>query len=698
MNRYKGSVSIYFVFAITLIISVIMSVTEIARINCQKLYLQIATDAGLDSMASLYHRKLNEYYDLYGVEYRTSDELCTEYMGYIYPYFVDEDRYIRNWYISNINQEGINLSFKTLLDEKNLEREILKYTKYKLLGKIISFLGKDLSINNENDLDKLIDESKELFEEKEKSSIYSEIHKRYFDFADDIKKLEDYGRKIKAYVDKVNSSISSLKTISTSGSKSNAETASKKINELNSNISKLEDNLSNFKDKMSDFRQVVNDSYDLYERDVLSGRYEFDDEIIEFVESEFKHFISFVDEESDMNKAVERGFEDSKAILNMSSEHKKTMDYYLAEFERIEKALKEERRKKSSERDPDTIKALNEEKKSLQSDLSDELKDIKEAYKETKLEQIQITTSSTYDTENENLINKIIGMKDGVLINLIIGRDKLDAISDERESHRRFNIMSSNNTISVDKLILGEYELDKFNYYNKNLLGEKTKSGSEKLEIERLISGKESDLENIKEVINRIMLIRIAMNVLHIYKDAGKRQTVRQFAITLFSGFSPLMVEAMFLVLITAWGIAQSVVDLKRIMNNERVKFMHDNESWTLLIENIFSVARESINVEDGSRDDEGFTLNYKDYLRILLASTNQSTINERIVGIIEHNMKSEQENFDVEKLIYSFNVENKFNCKHFFTNFTFVEANDVKLYNEYLISCSGYRSFYDDK
>ena len=33
MKRYRGSVSIYFVFAIILIISVIMSVTEIARIN-----------------------------------------------------------------------------------------------------------------------------------------------------------------------------------------------------------------------------------------------------------------------------------------------------------------------------------------------------------------------------------------------------------------------------------------------------------------------------------------------------------------------------------------------------------------------------------------------------------------------------------------------------------------------------------------
>ena len=112
MKRYRGSISIYFVFAIVLIISVILSVTEIARINCQKLYLQIATDSALDSMASLYHRKLYKYYSLYGVEYRTLDMLETEYLEYMYPYFMNEDVPINNWYIADIDQDNINKKIK----------------------------------------------------------------------------------------------------------------------------------------------------------------------------------------------------------------------------------------------------------------------------------------------------------------------------------------------------------------------------------------------------------------------------------------------------------------------------------------------------------------------------------------------------------------------------------------------------------
>ena len=125
MKKYSASISIYFTFAIVLIISVILSVTEIARINCQKLYLQIATDAGLDSMASLYHRKLYDYYNLYGVEFRTKEMLEEEYLTYVKPYFENEGQVINNWYVAKINAGNVDLKFETLTDDTYLEKEIL---------------------------------------------------------------------------------------------------------------------------------------------------------------------------------------------------------------------------------------------------------------------------------------------------------------------------------------------------------------------------------------------------------------------------------------------------------------------------------------------------------------------------------------------------------------------------------------------
>ena len=66
------------------------------------------------------------------------------------------------------------------------------------------------------------------------------------------------------------------------------------------------------------------------------------------------------------------------------------------------------------------------------------------------------------------------------------------------------------------------------------------------------------------------------------------------------------------------------------------------------------------------------------------------------MVGIIEKNIQNVQSNFDFSKLIYSFDTKNDFSCRHLFTNFVFVPAKDVVLYDEYKIPINAYRSFYD--
>ena len=80
--------------------------------------------------------------------------LETEYLEYMYPYFMSEDSPINNWYIANINQDNINLDIKTLADNYYLEKEIVNYEKLKLIGKAVRFLGKDIFINGETDTQK----------------------------------------------------------------------------------------------------------------------------------------------------------------------------------------------------------------------------------------------------------------------------------------------------------------------------------------------------------------------------------------------------------------------------------------------------------------------------------------------------------------------------------------------------------------
>lgn len=695
MKKYNASISIYFVFAIVLIISVIMSVTEIARINCQKLYLQIATDAGLDSMASLYHRNLYEYYSLYGVEYRTKEMLETEYLSYLEPYFTDGDAYLNNWYVAKIDEDHIDLTYKTLTDKGKLEKEIVNYMKLKLVGKAIDFLGKKVNVNDEDDIGILKESVDNFFEEIGKDNVYGEIYERYFDFADDIKAMEESASQIKEYVDKVNTRLNNIKSMSVSGTLNNGKSIHGKFETLNTYLESLEKALNNYKNQMNAFKNKVLQSRDNYIRDRDSGDYEFTDDICEFIESEFDRFMGYVDEYSEMNEKIDEGLENAKNLSGVCNRDAKEIESYIDELDGIEDEIRSESKRSGEDRDSDYIQELKDMKKDAEDDFSEYLKDLKDTYRDYEFEQIELIVSHGSHKTEENLLSKLVGLKNGGVLNLVLDNDVIDNISKDTNIINGFNIMSDCNSVSIDKILLGEYEIDKFNYHNKDKNGEVTKSGSVSYEVERLIAGKNSDLDNIKSIVDKILLIRIGFNVLYIYTHAEKREAVRAFTTALFSGFSPLLAEAMFVLVLTAWGTAQGLADVRKILANKKVSLMHNESTWTVSLSNLLDIAKNGV-TDNESSDDTGLALGYKDYLRILLVMTKQSDVNSRMAGIIESNLKKLQNNFDFNKLIYSFDTKNDYICKHFFTNFIFTYAKDVRLFDEYKIPISAYRSFYD--
>lgn len=695
MKKYHASISIYFVFAITLIISVIMSVTEIARINCQKLYLQIATDASLDSMASLYHRNLYEYYSLYGVEYKTKEMLETEYLSYLEPFFTDGETYLNNWYIAEIDEEHIDLSYKTLVEEENLEKEIINFMKLKIIGNALEFLGKKISINDEDNLDNLVDTVDDLHKEIDKCNIYGEAYDRYFDFANDIKELEESAKQISSFVDKVNIKLNGIKSMSISGTLNNGKSLLNKMKSLTTDLDSLKNALKNYKIKMQSFKNKVMESRDRYVEDRDSGTYEFTDDVCKFIESEFDRFIGYVDEYSEMNEKIDEGIENSDTIRRIVDKDHMDIDSYVQELIDIEEEIKSESKLSGEDRDEDYISDLKDTRNDMQDEFSDYLKDLKDTYKDYKFERIEIVVSTSSHKTEENLLDKLIGLKKGIALNLVLDSDEVNKLSSDNVPTNSFNILSGSNSLSIEKILLGEYEIDKFNYYSKEKKGEVTKSGSENYEVERLIVGKNFDLDNIKGIINKILFMRIGFNVLHIYTHSDKREMVRSFTIATFSGFSPLLAEAMFLVVLTAWGTAQALVDVKKLMSGKKVSLLHTDSTWSVSLSSIFDIARNGVDTTNDT-DDNGFAFDYKDYLRLLLITTKQSDINSRMAGIIEYNLKRLQSNFDFNKSIYSFDVKNDFICKHFFTNFIFVQAKDIILPDRYKIPITSYRSFYD--
>ena len=102
--------------------------------------------------------------------------------------------------------------------------------------------------------------------------------------------------------------------------------------------------------------------------------------------------------------------------------------------------------------------------------------------------------------------------------------------------------------------------------------------------------------------------------MLYLMTSREKKAIARNFSTILFGIFSPVVVEIMFVLILTAWGMEQSVSDVKKILNNKRVKLDFD-------IEDLFTFGANSFNNKN-ENDDWGILLNYEDYCRMLLYLT----------------------------------------------------------------------------
>jgi hypothetical protein len=184
---------------------------------------------------------------------------------------------------------------------------------------------------------------------------------------------------------------------------------------------------------------------------------------------------------------------------------------------------------------------------------------------------------------------------------------------------------------SISEVLFGEYIGDKFENYTTT----KNEEGLS-YEIEYILEGKETDVENLKGVVNRLLFIREAANVLYLFTDSQKQSEAEALAIAVaaFTGL-PALVELIKISIILAWGYAESVVDVKTLLKGGKVPIMKTSKDWKVSIENLLHFQ----NVDTGKEEnDKG--LSYLDYLKIFLFLQQKEEKTMRCLDMIEVNMR----------------------------------------------------------
>ena len=185
---------------------------------------------------------------------------------------------------------------------------------------------------------------------------------------------------------------------------------------------------------------------------------------------------------------------------------------------------------------------------------------------------------------------------------------------------------------STDNLFFKEYLLE----YTNNYLN-KEKETVLSYETEYLIAGKNVDSHNLESVVNRLLVTREVMNVAALKKDEQRMQTIKIFSTVVASAIlKPDMEPALEGTVISLWSFAESVGDVKLLLNGKKVPFMKSPEEWRTSLMGVFS----------GKKDD-GYEngLTYTDYLRLFVATSDVSVLTKRIMNLCELNVRKWAEN-----------------------------------------------------
>lgn len=178
--------------------------------------------------------------------------------------------------------------------------------------------------------------------------------------------------------------------------------------------------------------------------------------------------------------------------------------------------------------------------------------------------------------------------------------------------------------LSEERLLFDAYIMDHFGTYT-----EPKTEGQLQYQVEYILVGKDSDLENLKAIVNRLLLLRETANMVYLFSDAAKIAEAETLAVSICTAAGvPVLIEPVKLSILFAWAYAESLYDVKMLLSGSRVPLMKTFETWHYSLEGMLHY-EESLNADLKSASNEGQNsnsilsikdgLSYTDYLRLFL-------------------------------------------------------------------------------
>ena len=216
------------------------------------------------------------------------------------------------------------------------------------------------------------------------------------------------------------------------------------------------------------------------------------------------------------------------------------------------------------------------------------------------------------------------------------GETDVSFLASKRELQSGFGMAECGKELSfVDKMLSSEYILWKFPCYTS-----KEKKEGLQCQVEYVLCGKNSDQDNLAGTVNRLLALREAANLVYLAKDAQKQGEMEAMAGVIAASFGvPAAMPVVKMALAVCWAFAESILDLREMLDGGKVALFKTAESWQLSLEQLPKL----LETGDQSRKNAPGGMEYSDYLRLLLMQKSGKAVTFGAMDLVEYNMRTEQ-------------------------------------------------------
>ncbi len=638
--RRQGSITVFLSLSLLCIFALLCVMVEQARMAGSRYYFQVAVNASLDTLFSQYHRELWKRYRILGLQYENQSDVIRRLETYVEQYLE-----VENWYPMEVEYVGLD-ACENLTSQGGdfLTREVLEYMNYGIW----------------DSLELIPQDGEQMWKDIQEAASAGTMSGTYDGQEKEVQKLE---KAVDKLLDCVEAQEASAAAVMDALSADDPDDFYKAASRFRKEARKMDSLVTLYEKRMEQLRQAMEDGDSVL---LETGEY-FQQNRAEQFKQQMNPYREYIEEDG-------RRYQE---ILLQKEKSERNQVLLQETEERVEQLEEEyEERLREAEEDDD----ITAEELSLASAAS-----LWSGYSPTHLQ----AKRQAGDAEKRGFLEQARDLAQGNLLKLVLPEDMLVSRGTFPAGALAEDLVdgeSIENTNLAEKVLLNEY----CGQFFLNALSEEQRQVQ--YELEYILQGENTDLENLQATVEQLFLVRQGLNLIHILSDSVKREEINGLAavITGVTGLAPLLeITACFIMVV--WAMGEAVMDLRVLMRGGRVSLWKSADEWQLSLEGLLNMGQErrcpdigiaadistdtKVNYE-GIKEagDLGQGLSYEGYLKLLLLAEEEDLQQERMLRVIQMNIQREEPGFSLGTCAYQVDIRGRACGKHVFFVLPLVE------------------------